>query len=340
MPRSRRTLCIESAALRVLMEFGMFLDKCCSPRPLAPMLRLKIPATVSYHKGIIELLFYAPKEWRPNDNGCLKYPVLVNFHAGGFTIGKASDDSRWATTVVEVVGAVVVSVEYRLAPEYSFPTAVEDGVDALIYLFRHAEILNLDTNRLGLSGFSSGGNMAFTVWLRFQAELLRDAEYNCEVQHLSRVWDGKHNASLIVSWYPSVDFATCTRKERRSQNVRPDKEIPKFLTDLFDACYLHPPNAVSTFDPFLSPAIAPDSMLQSLPEDIIICTCEWDGLRIEAERFKERLVHKIGKKVRYTMVAGAVHAWDKKLRLVQGNPPRAQIYREVCLEIRRILNGW
>lgn len=68
---------------------------------------------------------------------------------------------------MEAVDTVEVSVEHRLAPEYTFPTAVEDGVDALVYLLQDAEQLNLDTNRLDVIVVSLGGNMAFTLWLRF-----------------------------------------------------------------------------------------------------------------------------------------------------------------------------
>lgn len=112
----RWALRLEATVPRSLMELSMLLDRRRSPRPLSPALRLKIPTTISSSKGWIELLFYAPGEWRPNEEGAQKLPVLINFHAGGFTIGSASDDSRWATAVVEIAHAVVVSVQYRLAP--------------------------------------------------------------------------------------------------------------------------------------------------------------------------------------------------------------------------------
>lgn len=132
----------------------------------------------------------------------------MNFHAGGFTIGSATDDSRWASAVLEVADTVVVSVQYRLAPEYPFPTAIEDGADALLYLFQNAERLNLDADRVGLSGFSSGGSMAFTVWLRFRAELEMRIRGS---SHVAICSEDDHRAAMIVSWYPSVDFATHTR---------------------------------------------------------------------------------------------------------------------------------
>ncbi len=99
------------------------------------------------------------------------YPVVLNFHGGGFTIGSPGDDARWCSTVVNECNAVVISVDYRLAPECPFPTAVEDGVDAVIYVHNHAEELGIDKTKIALSGFSSGANMCFTVPLRLWDEL-------------------------------------------------------------------------------------------------------------------------------------------------------------------------
>ncbi|KAH9832360.1 hypothetical protein Tdes44962_MAKER08808 [Teratosphaeria destructans] len=98
------------------------------------------------------------------------YPVVINFHGGGFTLGTATDDARWCGTVVDECHAIVVSVEYRKAPEMPFPTAVEDGVDAVLWIHEHADDLGIDREKIALSGFSSGGNMAFTVPLRLYDE--------------------------------------------------------------------------------------------------------------------------------------------------------------------------
>merc|ERR1712093_669425 len=106
MPRPRWALRLEAFAWRNLMDLGMFLHRLHSPRPLSPSFRRSIPVTVSPRKGTINLLFYTPGDYpqRHSDNGASKYPVLVNFHGGGYTIGKASDDARWATAVVELWG--------------------------------------------------------------------------------------------------------------------------------------------------------------------------------------------------------------------------------------------
>lgn len=103
----------------------MVLHRLARPRPPKPNFTRTVTAKVSPRKGEFDLVFYVPADYeiqrRLHDR---KYPLLINFHGGGFTLGTATDDARWCGTVVEEVGAVVCSVNYRLAPEFPFPTAV------------------------------------------------------------------------------------------------------------------------------------------------------------------------------------------------------------------------
>ncbi len=183
---------------RVCMSLGMVLHRLASPRPMSPSFRLRIPATfvadgaaAAAPRPVLELVFYVPGDYDapdalspapsaapsrlppPKTN---KYAVVINFHGGGFTLGAPTDDSRWATAVVRNVGAVVVSVGYRLAPEAAFPAAVADAVDAIVWLHRHADSLRLDRSRMALSGFSAGGNLCFTAALRLRDELMRQMQ--------------------------------------------------------------------------------------------------------------------------------------------------------------------
>lgn len=156
------------------MALGMFLGQFAPPRPMKPSFVRTIPTTVSPHDGTVLVHFYTPRNYksvRSTGKPGTKFPVVVNFHGGGFTLGSATDDARWASCVVEQTDAVVASVAYRLAPEFPFPTAVEDGVDAVLYLARYADDLWLDPQRISISGFSCGGNLAFTVPLRLKEEL-------------------------------------------------------------------------------------------------------------------------------------------------------------------------
>jgi acetyl esterase/lipase len=153
---------MKASIWRALMAIGMKFHHYADPKPPKPDFEIVIPSRLSANGGHFKLVFYVPDSYLTSPDG-YRFPVVVNFHGGGFTLGSGTDDARWASTVINSVDAVLVSVEYRLAPEYPFSVGVEDGTDALIYLASHAEELRLDPHRMALSGFSAGGNFAFTV---------------------------------------------------------------------------------------------------------------------------------------------------------------------------------
>ena len=326
------------------------------------------------------------------------YPVVINFHGGGFTLGNSFDDARWCGTVVNECNAIVVSVDYRLAPEHPFPTAVEDGVDSVIYLHQNAESLGIDRNKIALSGFSSGGNMCFTVPIRLYDEMQgwprddlnsRPATSNNTNHGKASVFaDGSPSSSTtrvaqpqtsetatqdhasstpspnkplkqqntseaiteyqsnvpndikiacLIPWYPPVDY-TRTREQRRATCRRADQELPALFTDLFDESYLHPPHTINLDSPYLSPGVAPTSLLKSaLPKEIIMHTCEWDMLLDEGEVFKDRLNSpELGKHVWYKMVEGVPHGWDKAPNPWKPTPGVKEYYLKACKEMRRV----
>jgi acetyl esterase/lipase len=153
---------MKASIWRALMAIGMKFHHFADPKPPSPDFKIVIPSRLSTRGGQFKLVFYVPNSYlKQRDDH--RFPVVVNFHGGGFTLGTGTDDARWAASVVNNVDAVLVSVEYRLAPEYPFSVGVEDGTDALIYLASHADELRLDPHRIATSGFSAGGNFAFTV---------------------------------------------------------------------------------------------------------------------------------------------------------------------------------
>jgi len=255
--------------------------------------------------------------------------------------------------VVTEVGAVVVSVDYRLAPEHPFPTAVQDGADALLYLIGHADELCLDVNRIAVSGFSSGANMCFTVPLRFLEELEEEAAEG-EMRRDSVIL--AHRPALlkalsrgrtlmnvpkqiavkaICAWYPPVDY-TRTRDERKATASRIDQQLPQVFTDLFDESYLQPPT-MDMGDPYLSPGVAPNHLLAGLPEEIIIFACEWDMLVDETQTFANRLRDQLGKTVDYNVVAGVPHGFDKAPNPIR-QPANVMVeYKKACAQLKRLL---
>src|SRR5947208_709578 len=104
---------------RWLMKIGMTLHHCAPPRPLSPSFVIRIPSRISSRAGTFKLVFYVPVEY-PSAPPEQRFPVVVNYHGGGFTLGTGTDDARWAQSVIETIKAVFVNVDYRLAPEYPF----------------------------------------------------------------------------------------------------------------------------------------------------------------------------------------------------------------------------
>lgn len=87
-------------------------------------------------------------------------PALVFFHGGGFVIGSIETHDRDCRALANRGRCVVVSVEYRLAPEHPFPAAADDAEGALAYVAAHADDFGIDAERLAVGGDSAGGNLA------------------------------------------------------------------------------------------------------------------------------------------------------------------------------------
>ncbi|KAF2761304.1 alpha/beta-hydrolase [Pseudovirgaria hyperparasitica] len=312
----------------------MLLHRLAPPRPPKPSFSRTIQATISPNTGHFQLHFYVPNDYVLQQRLRRKrFPVVVNFHGGGFTLGTASDDARWAQCVVSQVNAVVVAVDYRLAPEHAFPTPVEDGVDAVKYITEHCEDLLIDPDRMAISGFSSGGNMTFTVPLRMQEETIMTRRKSKDLFIISESHQLKIKA--LCAWYPPTDY-TVTREERRATCLRKDQELPAMFTNLFDESYLQPPT-LDMAHPYLSPGKAPTDMLAKLPEDIIMYTCEWDMLLAEGEKMRDRLRNDFGKNVRYRMVPGVPHGWDKAPNPLKVTPGVWDHYLNACKDLKEVL---
>jgi acetyl esterase len=92
-------------------------------------------------------------------------PCVVYLHGGAFIKGSLDSGDSNAWGVADRTGAIVVSVDYRLAPDNPFPAGVEDCYAAVLYLAEHGAELGIDGSRIGLWGDSAGGNMAAAVCL-------------------------------------------------------------------------------------------------------------------------------------------------------------------------------
>ncbi|MCJ1236465.1 hypothetical protein MMC14_004446 [Varicellaria rhodocarpa] len=352
-PPSRWFLTVKVRILRFLARIGFYFHTLPKPSPPPPsFLRSFTTAALNdTNPATLELAFYVPADYHSEIKSGRRYPVLVNYHGGGFTIGQPTDDARWAAMVVNNLSTVVVvSVKYRLAPEYPFPTAVEDGVCALLHLADHAETLGIDARKISLSGFSAGGNLAFAVPLRLQAYLHANFSSKTPKEEEEEGEEEEEDALLhpsapilriisIIAWYPNLDNRL-TRAHRRATSLKPSKTLPPILTSLFDASYFPPSPPASTASvasPYASPAAATDeALLMALPEHIAMYLCEWDMLLHEGQVFAERLA-KLGKRVNCEVIAEREHGFDKR-PWVFGMDERVGVYYgRACVWFRGVL---
>jgi acetyl esterase len=118
--------------------------------PLARVEDLRIPARDGTP---LAARLYAP-------DAAARLPVLLYFHGGGFTIGGIETHDSLVRQIAKRSGAAVVALDYRLAPEHRFPTAVDDSWDALAWLAANGEGLGLDAARIAVGGDSAGGTLA------------------------------------------------------------------------------------------------------------------------------------------------------------------------------------
>jgi acetyl esterase len=190
-------------------------------------------------------------------------PVLVWLHGGGWVIGNLETADSTARALSNAAGVVVVSVDYRLAPEHKFPAAVDDCLAVVRWVAEHAAELGADPGRLAVGGDSAGGNLAAVV-----CQELRDSGPAIRFQ-------------LLV--YPVTDA-------RMGHPSYVENAEGYFLTQEAMAWFVDHYTAGDDecHDPRVSPLLASDEAVTGLPPGLVI-TAEYDPLRDEGEAYGKRL---------------------------------------------------
>ena len=141
-------------------EYYMQARLVANPEP--PELLSAEPLAIPAPHGRIPARIYTPKKLRKADGLA---PGLVFFHGGGWVIGNLETHDVVCRKLAHEGEMIVISVDYRLAPEHRFPAAVEDAVTATKWVAANAKGLGIDASRLVVGGDSAGGNLAAVVSL-------------------------------------------------------------------------------------------------------------------------------------------------------------------------------
>jgi acetyl esterase/lipase len=252
------------------------------PPELAAVEELSIPAP----HGAIPARIYMPKQQRKA--GGLS-PGLVFFHGGGWVIGDLDSHDVVCRKLACDGELIVISVDYRLAPEHKFPAAVEDAITATTWIARHAGELGIDNGRLSVGGDSAGGNLAAVVAIS------------------ARDGNGPQIAGQVLI-YPATDFTMAHPSHREPET---SILLTHSVIGWFRDHYLN--GTADVHDWRASPARA--KTLIGLPPAYVL-TAGADPLRDEGREYAERL-KAAGVAVTYRHFPGQFHGFFTMGKLLQ-----------------------
>ena len=217
-----------------------------NPEPIHCRAEVLLPLT----DRSLRVRIYRPELTQPR-------PILLWLHGGGFVAGTLDDVDVTCSRIASKAGVVVVSLDYRLAPEHPYPAALDDTVDALGWLAAHGELFGGD-GRVAAGGQSAGPNLVAAASLK-----ARD--------------DGGPAPARQVLCYPTLDF------DMRSQShTEDDGLLSHSRMDWYHKMYL----AGQRVTPYAAPLTSPD--LSRLPPALIL-SAGHDPLRHDARHYAERL---------------------------------------------------
>jgi acetyl esterase len=156
--------------------------------------------------------------YRPEPIGGPALPVVVFFHGGGWSICDLDTHDGTCRSLANGACAVVVSVDYRLAPEHKFPAAADDAYAATQWVFDHSDELGVDADRLAVAGDSAGGNLAAVVPLmardrggppiRFQLLIYPVTDFSFDTDSYRDNAEGYFLHRASMEWYWRQDLSS------------------------------------------------------------------------------------------------------------------------------------
>lgn len=218
--------------------------------------------------------------------GVTRPPAFVHFHGGAFIMRHPRMDEFWARYLAAEAGVAVVSVDYDAAPQVRYPVAQEQAHDVLVHVSRRGADLGVDGDRVGVGGFSAGGNLAAAACLQARDSATVEPRF-------------------LLLGVPSLDV-TQSWEEKRAQMSAQQRSastpmLGAAIIDLVRATYFRDPERRS--EALASPLQA--ASLAGLPPALVV-TAEHDLLRAEGDAFAGRLAQG-GVAVEHVVVPGRDH---------------------------------
>ena len=251
-------------------------------------IKISTPKYVTWdHKIYCENYSIPVRMFTPTDEKYLpgEFPILLFFHGGGFVKGNIDSYSKVCSNMARLTKHLVVSVDYRLAPEHKYPAAVLDCYNVALELFTKAELLNISPERITLIGDSAGANLAAAVSLMAHDK----KEFSPPKQIL--IYPATYNDHSATSPFPSI-------RENGTDYLLTSKRI----CDYFE---LYVGSNLDYSSHYFAPLLAED--ISNQPETLII-TAEFDPLRDEGEAYAHKLLQG-GNRVELHRINDALHGF-------------------------------
>ncbi len=219
------------------------------------------------------------------ESGNENVPVILFFHGGGWTTEGVETYDRVCSRMAQSTGQLVISVEYRLAPEHRFPVGFEDCYAAAKALYGGALLPGIRPEQITVMGDSAGGNLAAAVCMK-----ARDT--------------GDFTPQRQILIYPALN--NCYTEESPYESVRTNG-TGYLLTSVKMADYLdlYEGSPEDRQNPYFAPLCAED--YSGLP-DTLILTAQFDPLRDEGEEYGRRM-RQAGGRVHIERIEGALHGY-------------------------------
>ncbi len=252
-------------------EARQFMTESAALRPPGPDVGEIVDGVLPGPAGDLDYRLYRPASDGP-------HPIVAYFHGGGWVLGSQESDDPFCRDLCVRTDAVIVSVNYRHAPEDRFPAAADDGFAAVQWIAAHAQELGGVPGQLAVAGWSAGGNVAAVV-----CQLARDAGGPAIV------------GQLLLTPVADADLSRPSYVENADGYI--------LTTPLMEWFWDHYADPADRTDPKASPLRAAD--LSGLPPAFIV-TCEFDPLRDSGVAYAEAL-EAAGVPVRRLTARGHTH---------------------------------
>ncbi|ODV84771.1 hypothetical protein CANARDRAFT_8346 [[Candida] arabinofermentans NRRL YB-2248] len=256
--------------LKVTKAGGNVIPGQAEPMKVAEIYDIEIPRKYTDKEAAtVPARVFVPEGEMPESG----WPCTLWFHGGGWVLGNINTENSYCSHLAQLAQCIVITVDYRLAPEFVFPACVYDCFESLLYVMHEAKSLKVDNTKVACAGSSAGGNLTAIMSHKYASSPLSKGLPPLKFQMMVvPVTDNSATLETQPSW-------------KENQNT---PQLPAAKMLWYRKIYL-PLGGETLTDPESSPLFYPDESFKHVPP-AFIAAGECDVLRSEAEAYNQKLL--------------------------------------------------